>query len=77
MFDELSFESLSALFASSAVQIFLFIVLLLACLNAILAGWQIAGDYAHKLGFPNLLWMIIAIIVSIAYFIYGCMILFC
>lgn len=47
------------------------IVLIFACLNAVLAAWQIDGDYAAKFGIPHLLLTLIALIVSIVYLIYG------
>ncbi len=73
----LTYDSLVGLFSNGLFKAFAFIALVLACLNAILAGWQIAGDYAEKFNIPFKFMMAVAIIVSIAYLIYGFMILFC
>ena len=67
--DSLSYASLTALV--SEWKWYLLVVLVFACVNAILAGWQIDGDYAKKFGIPSLVITAIAVIVSVIYLIYG------
>ena len=41
-------QTINDLFSNTASLIYLTITLVLAGLNSILAGWQIAGDYSEK-----------------------------
>lgn len=72
----LSYASLKALFASSGWKIYFAIVLVFACLNSVLAGWQIDGDYAKKFGLPKMALTWVAVIVSAAFLVYGLMLIF-
>ena len=73
---EFNYNTLQELLNDNASLAYLAITLLLASLNSILAGWQIAGDYAEKFGFnQNLLVAVIAVI-SIGYLVAGLSILY-
>ena len=61
---------------STSNKIFFFVVLVLASLNSILAGWQIAGDYANKFGLNQNLIVIIVGLISISYIFFGTYLLF-
>lgn len=74
--DGLTYEALSALFAAAGFKLFALVTLVLACANSILAGWQITGDYAVKFNIPPVLMMGVTIIVSLAYLVFGLMLLF-
>lgn len=74
--NELSYEALSALFTGQTFQIYAAVTLVFACLNSILAGWQIEGDYAKKLSIPGHLLTIVAVVVSLCYLAFGLMLLF-
>ncbi len=63
-------QKIQSLIAGDA-KVILLIVLGLACLNSILAGWQIAGDYAKKISVPAPLITGIVTIISIGYLFYG------
>jgi succinate dehydrogenase / fumarate reductase membrane anchor subunit len=52
-------------------RVFLVIVLVAASLNSILAGWQIAGDYAHKIGMSEKLMTAVGAAISLAYLALG------
>jgi len=48
------------------------IVLVFACINSILAGWQIDGDYAKKFGLPsNIVITLGAVLVSLIFLFFG------
>ena len=47
----ISYDSWSALFNTGWFKVFSVITLVLACLNSLLAGWQIGGDYIKKVPF--------------------------
>jgi succinate dehydrogenase hydrophobic anchor subunit len=55
---------------------YLAIVLVLACINSVLAAWQIDGDYAKKFGFPSNLLTFTALLVSLLFLFYGLRLLF-
>ena len=46
-----SYDSWSALFGAGWFKVFSIIALIFACLNSLLAGWQIGGDYIKKVPF--------------------------
>jgi len=73
---DLSFDSLQALLSNSLTQVYLLITLAFACLNSMLAGWQIAGDYAKKFNIPHNGMVGVAVVVSIAYFVMGLSLIF-
>ena len=50
---------------------YLAIVLVFACINGVLAGWQIDGDYAKKFGLPRLAITVIALLVGGFYLVSG------
>ena len=65
-----SFEAANGLLTGS-MGVVLAVVLILAALNSILAGWQIAGDYASKIGVSEGLMTGIGAAVSVAYLVIG------
>lgn len=69
MLGELSYEALSSLFAQTWFKVYLTITLIFASLNSILAGWQIAGDYAHKISLPSWVLTGFGVLVTMIYFI--------
>jgi len=70
-----SYESLNSLITGGS-KFILLAVLILAVLNSILAGWQIAGDYAHKINLPSAALTGFGVIVSLAFLVVGIGILF-
>lgn len=74
--DGLSYASINELLSGGIFTVYLAVVLVFSCLNAVLAGWQIDGDYASKFGLPKNMITIIATIVSLAFLVYGLLILF-
>ena len=72
----ISFLTLNELFSNQASLIYLTITLVLAGLNSILAGWQIAGDYAEKFNLNQTFLVSFGTIVSVAYIATGFFILF-
>lgn len=73
----LSYEALNTLFATTGFKVYALITLVFACANSVLAGWQITGDYAAKFNISPCLMMGVAVIVSLVYLVWGCMLLFC
>jgi len=65
-----SYETLAGLMSSLTARFFLGVVLLLAVLNSVLAGWQIAGDYAHKINTSQSLIVGFVVIVSAIYLLF-------
>ncbi|MDB4451084.1 hypothetical protein N9121_01890 [Pseudomonadales bacterium] len=57
-------------------RVFLVLVLVAASLNSILAGWQIAGDYAHKIGMNEKLMTAVGAAISLAYLALGLKLIF-
>ncbi|UTW45783.1 succinate dehydrogenase, hydrophobic membrane anchor protein [bacterium SCSIO 12696] len=76
MSNDLSHESLVALFSGQAFQIYAGLTLLFVCFNSILAGWQIEGDYQKKLHIPKNLLTTVAVVLSLCYLVCGLMLLF-
>ena len=72
----MSQEALAGLLESGVARIVLFVVLLLAGVNSLLAGWQIAGDYAEKFGLNQPLMVWGTGVISAAYVVVGAMLLF-
>ena len=62
--------------SGGASRLLILVTLLLASLNAMLAGWQIAGDYAHKINVSDRVVTAIGVVVSLAYLGIGLQILF-
>ena len=71
--DGLSYESIKAVLAGW--KWYFVIVLICACSNAVLAAWQIDGDYAKKFGIPQKLITVISLLFSLLFLVYGLMIL--
>jgi len=69
-------QTINDLFSNTASLIYLTITLVLAGLNSILAGWQIAGDYAEKFNLNQTFLVSFGTIVSVAYIAVGFCILF-
>lgn len=74
--DGLSYNSVSAIFSGGVVTLYLAVVLVFSCVNGVLAGWQIDGDYTAKFGLPKNMITIIAFVVSLIFLVYGLMLLF-
>ncbi|MBX2808195.1 MAG: hypothetical protein KTR20_06130 [Cellvibrionaceae bacterium] len=68
---DLSHAALVERFASSGLRMVLAVMLILACVNSILAGWQINGDYAKKFHLPRQSITLVALVVSGVYLVYG------
>ena len=67
----IDFQVLQDLKADTSSVIFFSITLILAGLNSILAGWQIAGDYAEKFGLNQKFLVSITAIISLSYIVFG------
>jgi succinate dehydrogenase hydrophobic membrane anchor protein len=67
----LTYSALTALFATSAFKVYAATTLVFACVNSILAGWQITGDYAVKFKIPPCLMMGVTVLVSLTYLVWG------
>ena len=73
------YDATVAFFSKGWVIFFSALVLILICLNSVLAGWQIAGDYVGKIAgkdadkeaLINKLFMGACIIITIGYLIFG------
>ena len=76
LFNGVSGPALDAALSGGASRLFIILVLVLACLNSILAGWQIAGDYAHKINVSASILTGLGAVVSLAYLLVGFQILF-
>ncbi|MGB5324791.1 MAG: hypothetical protein WBN40_05115 [Pseudomonadales bacterium] len=63
--------ALEAWLAGGISRIFLIVVWVLACFNSILAGWQVAGDYAPKVGLSVVLVSALIALVSLAMLVFG------
>ena len=74
--NDLSHEALQALFNDQIFRVYAGLTLLFVCFNAVLAGWQIEGDYAKKFHIPNNLLTTIAVLVSLCYLVMGLMLIF-
>ncbi|MBQ77054.1 MAG: hypothetical protein CL692_00575 [Cellvibrionales bacterium] len=72
----INFEVLQDLKADTASVIFFSVTLTLAGLNSILAGWQIAGDYAEKFSLNQKFLVSITAIISLSYIAFGSYLLF-
>ena len=71
-----NFTAANGLVSGGISQLILALVLLLAALNSVLAGWQIAGDYAHKINVSANVLVAVAAIVSVAFLVIGLGIVF-
>jgi len=60
-----------AFFSQGWFKLFSLLVLVIICLNSVLAGWQIAGDYINKNPSINKLCMFACIAITIIYLICG------
>jgi len=64
-------QTLVDLLSDPASQTYLIATLFLASLNSILAGWQIAGDYAEKFHINETLMVVSGAAISLGYFAAG------
>ena len=69
------YDAMVSFFSEGWVVLLSALVLILACLNSILAGWQIAGDYLNKNANLNRLFMWVCIAVTAGYLVFGLFIL--
>ena len=76
IFSGVSYESLNGLVGAVWFKILALVALLLGCVNSILAGWQIVGDYARKFHLPDSLLMTFVVVVTIGFFAVGMMLIF-
>ena len=67
----IDFQVLQDLKADTPSVIFFSVTLILAGLNSILAGWQIAGDYAEKFGLNQKFLVSTTAIISLSYIVFG------
>jgi len=74
--DGFSYDTLSLLFSKTWFVLYTLITLACACLNSVLAGWQIATDYGRKFNISESALTSVGVIVSAGYFVFGLMILF-
>lgn len=72
----LSYEALQGLMSNSLVKVYLAVTLAFAFLNSILAGWQIAGDYAKKINVSEKLFVVVCAVVSAGYLVFGLSVIF-
>ncbi len=72
----LSYASLTGLLASQAWKIYFTVVLVMACVNSVLAAWQIDGDYAKKFGLPTNAMTILGLVGSAVFLYFGLCLLF-
>lgn len=70
------YPSLVSLFDNALLQLFLFVVLLLAIANSVLAGWQIAGDYSEKFNVSQNLIVGLVAVIGLVYLITGLKVIF-
>lgn len=66
---DLTYEALLSLFAQTWFKVYLTITLVFASLNSVLAGWQISGDYAHKVNLPGWVLTGFGVLVTLVFFI--------
>jgi succinate dehydrogenase / fumarate reductase, membrane anchor subunit len=71
-----SYDALMGLVDSGVFKVVALISLVVFSLNSILAGWQIAGDYAAKINVSGSLVTLIIGLISVAYMVAGVCILF-
>ena len=69
--EQITASTISTILADGTTRLFLIVTLVLACLNSMLAGWQIAGDYAQKVGLSDAIFTWFGIIVSLGYLACG------
>ena len=72
----LSYESLSLLMSKTWFKVYLTVTLIFGSLNSVLAGWQIAGDYAHKICLPSWVLTGFGAVVTLVYFVLGLILIY-
>ena len=72
----ISQDLLNKMLATTWIKVSLLVVLLVAGVNSVLAGWQISGDYALKFGLNHKLLVGLITAVSVAYVAVGLYLLF-
>jgi succinate dehydrogenase / fumarate reductase, membrane anchor subunit len=65
------YGTMVALFNQGWFKLFNLLMIVIACLNSVLAGWQIAGDYLNKHSELNKLFMWVCTIVTFVYLVFG------
>lgn len=76
VFGGLTYGSMTALLGASWFKFFALVTLVLGCLNSVLAGWQIVGDYANKFHLPEKLLNLIIVVVTLLFFVIAIGIIF-
>ena len=71
-----TYEGLQALMSNPLVKIYLVITLIFACVNSVLAAWQIAGDYAKKINIGSNVLVGICTVISVIYLVAGLKVIF-
>jgi succinate dehydrogenase / fumarate reductase membrane anchor subunit len=76
LLSDLSYQSLTDLLSQTWFKVYLTFTLVIGSLNSVLAGWQIAGDYAHKMSLPS--WTLTGLVgmVTLIYFILSLTLIF-
>ena len=74
--NDLTYEALLSLFGQTWFKVYLTITLIFASLNSVLAGWQIAGDYAHKINLPGWVLTGFGVLVTLVFFISGLLLIY-
>lgn len=74
--DAVTFADWKNLFSPMWFKVYTSITLLLIGINSILAGWQIGTDYIKPVA-VNKLYMLVVILGSLAYLVFGLYILWC
>ena len=69
------YSAMVAFFNQGWVILFSALILVLICLNSVLAGWQIAGDYLNKMPALNKLFMRVCMVVTVGYLLFGLVLL--
>ena len=63
----ISLEAIQASLGNASCRLALMVLLVVAGLNSMLAGWQIAGDYAEKFGINQNLMVGTCLVISAGY----------
>ena len=71
-----TYESLSTLMAQTWFKVYLAVTLVIGSANSVLAGWQVVGDYAGKIGVPIWLLTGLCMLVTLIYFVLALTLIF-
>jgi len=71
-----SYAELTSMLSAGGLKLLMLVALSFACLNSVLAGWQIVGDYAQKFSLPEKPLMAFIMIGSAVFFVAGLALIF-